>query len=133
MDPASLPDDPAQLKQMLLASESERVRAEAERQRFKALSEQLGEALETLKDERKLDLHELAWLRQRLFGRKTEKASPNQLSLLAELTDPTAAPGGWRLIGHTDVHPFDADREPPSLFRPGAVVRFEAVTVQGGG
>jgi KipI family sensor histidine kinase inhibitor len=46
---------------------------------------------------------------------------------------PTAAPGGWRLIGHTDVHPFDADREPPSLFRPGDVVRFEAVTVQGGG
>lgn len=45
---------------------------------------------------------------------------------------PTAAPGGWRLIGRTDVHPFDAAREPQSLFRPGDVVRFEAVSMEGG-
>ena len=41
---------------------------------------------------------------------------------------PTAAPGGWRLIGLAAVDAFDAGREPPSLFRPGDTVRFEAVT-----
>ena len=39
---------------------------------------------------------------------------------------PTTAPGGWRLIGLAAVHPFDAGREPPNLFRPGDTVRFEA-------
>ena len=45
---------------------------------------------------------------------------------------PIAAPGGWRLIGRADVHPFDAEREPPSLFCPGDVVRFEAASMEGG-
>ena len=40
---------------------------------------------------------------------------------------PTVAPGGWCLIGRTSVKVFDSDRDPPSLFRPGDFVRFEAV------
>ncbi len=38
---------------------------------------------------------------------------------------PTAAPGGWRLIGRTAVRVFDALRHPPGLFGPGDRVRFE--------
>ena len=45
---------------------------------------------------------------------------------------PTTAPGGWRLIGLAVVDPFDAGREPPSLFRPGDTVRFEAVSMETG-
>ena len=45
---------------------------------------------------------------------------------------PTTAPGGWRLIGIADVQPFDARREPPTLFRPGDAVRFTAVSMETG-
>ena len=38
---------------------------------------------------------------------------------------PTAAPGGWRLIGRTAVRMFDAGRDPPGLVGPGDRVRFE--------
>jgi inhibitor of KinA len=37
---------------------------------------------------------------------------------------PGATPGGWRLIGRTDVELFDHDRNPPSLLKPGDRVRF---------
>jgi KipI family sensor histidine kinase inhibitor len=37
---------------------------------------------------------------------------------------PFASPGGWRLIGSTDVKMFDPGRDPPSLLRAGDVVRF---------
>jgi KipI family sensor histidine kinase inhibitor len=37
---------------------------------------------------------------------------------------PRATPGGWRLIGRTDVELFDPDRKPPSLLKPGDRVRF---------
>ena len=40
---------------------------------------------------------------------------------------PTASPGGWQLIGHTDLRLFDLDRDPPALLRPGTVVQFVAV------
>ncbi len=39
---------------------------------------------------------------------------------------PTASPGGWRLVGHTDVTLFDPDRDPPALLNPGTRVRFVA-------
>jgi KipI family sensor histidine kinase inhibitor len=39
---------------------------------------------------------------------------------------PFNSPGGWRLIGRTDVTVFDATREPPVLIRPGDRVRFVA-------
>lgn len=38
---------------------------------------------------------------------------------------PTAAPGGWRLIGRTEARMFDARRDPPGLVGPGDQVRFE--------
>lgn len=37
---------------------------------------------------------------------------------------PRASPGGWQLIGHTDVPLWDLDRDPPALLRPGVEVRF---------
>jgi KipI family sensor histidine kinase inhibitor len=37
---------------------------------------------------------------------------------------PFASPGGWNLVGRTDVRPWDAQREPPALFAPGSRVRF---------
>ena len=40
---------------------------------------------------------------------------------------PGETPGGWRLIGRTNVALFDPDADPPSRFLPGDGVRFEAV------
>jgi len=40
---------------------------------------------------------------------------------------PFDSPGGWRLIGRTDVPVFDSTREPPALIRPGDRVRFVAL------
>jgi KipI family sensor histidine kinase inhibitor len=37
---------------------------------------------------------------------------------------PTASPGGWRLVGHTDQNLFDVRREPPALLAPGTRVRL---------
>jgi KipI family sensor histidine kinase inhibitor len=38
---------------------------------------------------------------------------------------PRASPGGWQLIGRTDVDLFDVRRDPPALLAPGTRVRFE--------
>ncbi len=40
---------------------------------------------------------------------------------------PSASPGGWQLIGRTDVLLFDPERDPPGLLTPGARVRFVPV------
>lgn len=40
---------------------------------------------------------------------------------------PLATPGGWHLIGRTEVRLFEADRAPPSLLAVGDRVRFEVV------
>jgi KipI family sensor histidine kinase inhibitor len=40
---------------------------------------------------------------------------------------PTASPGGWRLVGRTDVTLFDPRRSPPALLTPGTQVRFAVV------
>lgn len=40
---------------------------------------------------------------------------------------PLAMPGGWQLIGRTDIALFDPDRAEPALLRPGARVRFVPV------
>ncbi|WP_117211951.1 5-oxoprolinase subunit B family protein [Allorhizocola rhizosphaerae] len=37
---------------------------------------------------------------------------------------PRSSPGGWRLLGRTDVELFDLEREPPALLEPGMRVRF---------
>jgi len=40
---------------------------------------------------------------------------------------PAASPGGWRLVGHTDVGMFDLTADPPTTLRPGVRVRFDGV------
>ena len=37
---------------------------------------------------------------------------------------PTASPGGWQLIGRTDVTLFDPARDPPAPLAPGTRLRF---------
>ena len=39
---------------------------------------------------------------------------------------PSESPGGWHLLGTTDLCLFDADRHPPALLSPGSIVRFES-------
>ena len=38
---------------------------------------------------------------------------------------PRSSPGGWQLIGRTDLEIWRSDRDPPALLRPGVRVRFE--------
>ena len=40
---------------------------------------------------------------------------------------PTAMPGGWRLLGHTDAVLWDLARAQPALLAPGTSVRFRSV------
>jgi len=40
---------------------------------------------------------------------------------------PGSSPGGWQLLGRTDLAVWDVGREPPALLVPGTRVRFEAV------
>ena len=37
---------------------------------------------------------------------------------------PRSSPGGWRLLGRTDLVLWDLARDPPALLRPGTRVRF---------
>jgi KipI family sensor histidine kinase inhibitor len=43
---------------------------------------------------------------------------------------PARLPGGWHLIGRTDVTLFDALADPPSLLEPGDHVRFVAIDAE---
>ena len=45
---------------------------------------------------------------------------------------PGASPGGWRLLGTTDVRLWDLDRPDPALLAPGMTVRFRDVAGSGG-
>jgi len=40
---------------------------------------------------------------------------------------PVVSPGGWRLVGRTTARVWDVTADPPSIFRPGTRVRFEAI------
>lgn len=40
---------------------------------------------------------------------------------------PQASPGGWNLLGHTELRLFDPQRDPPALLEPGMSVRFAPV------
>ena len=40
---------------------------------------------------------------------------------------PRESPGGWQLIGRTDLVAWDLRREPPALLSPGVRVRFQEV------
>ncbi|MGK8502509.1 5-oxoprolinase subunit B family protein [Nocardia asiatica] len=37
---------------------------------------------------------------------------------------PRSTPGGWQLIGSTDLRMWDVERDPPAVIRAGATVRF---------
>jgi KipI family sensor histidine kinase inhibitor len=43
---------------------------------------------------------------------------------------PSASPGGWRLVGRTDLVLFDVERDPPSPLQPGTRVAFQVVAGQ---
>jgi KipI family sensor histidine kinase inhibitor len=51
---------------------------------------------------------------------------PGSVALAGEFSGvyPRASPGGWQLIGHTELAVFDLHRDPPALLRPGTPVRF---------
>jgi len=51
---------------------------------------------------------------------------PGSVGLAGEFSGvyPRESPGGWQLIGRTEVTVFDLSREPPALLRPGTRVRF---------
>lgn len=44
---------------------------------------------------------------------------------------PSASPGGWRLLGRTELTVWDVDRDRPALLRPGTRVRFRPVDPHG--
>jgi KipI family sensor histidine kinase inhibitor len=65
------------------------------------------------------------WSVPRLDTPRTRVAA-GSVGLAGEYTGvyPTASPGGWLLIGHTDAVLFDVDADPPALLAPGTTVRF---------
>ncbi len=54
------------------------------------------------------------------------KVPAGSVALADEFTAvyPRDSPGGWQLIGHTDITLWDSDRDPPALLAPGTPVRF---------
>lgn len=38
---------------------------------------------------------------------------------------PRESPGGWNIVGHTDIDLWDTTAEPPALLSPGEVVQFQ--------
>jgi KipI family sensor histidine kinase inhibitor len=57
------------------------------------------------------------------------RVPPGAVALADEFTAvyPRPSPGGWRILGRTDVPVWDVDREPPTLLPPGTRVRFVEV------
>ncbi len=55
-----------------------------------------------------------------------ERVPAGSVGIAGEQTGvyPMSTPGGWQLIGRTEAVMFDASRTPPSLLRPGDLVRF---------
>jgi KipI family sensor histidine kinase inhibitor len=58
------------------------------------------------------------------------KVPPGAVALAGEFSGvyPRESPGGWQLIGRTDVDVFDLSRDPAALLRPGTRVRFVAAS-----
>jgi KipI family sensor histidine kinase inhibitor len=58
------------------------------------------------------------------------RVPPGAVGLAGEFTGvyPRESPGGWQLIGRTDVAVFDLARDPAALLRPGVRVRFVAAS-----
>lgn len=62
-------------------------------------------------------------------GSPRTKVPAGSVALAGEFTGvyPRASPGGWQLIGRTDLPPFDLDRDPPAVLSPDTRVRFVVV------
>jgi KipI family sensor histidine kinase inhibitor len=73
-------------------------------------------------------LRGLPWSVPRL-GTPRTKVPAGSVALAAEFAGiyPTASPGGWRIVGHSEARLFDVDRTPPALMTPGRTVRFARV------
>ena len=58
------------------------------------------------------------------------KVPPGSVALAGEFSGiyPRESPGGWQLIGRTDVAVFNLGRDPAALLRPGVRVRFVDAT-----
>ena len=65
---------------------------------------------------------------QARLDRPRTKVPPGSVAIAGEFTGvyPRSSPGGWRLIGRTELALFDPHRDPPALLAPGNRVRFEA-------
>lgn len=71
----------------------------------------------------------LGSLPQELFTSRKPKAVPVKTGSVAIAGLQTGiytldSPGGWHIIGHTDLQLFDANADPPSLLQPGDKVEF---------
>lgn len=55
-----------------------------------------------------------------------ERVPAGSVAVAAEYSAvyPRASPGGWQLLGRTELKMFDPDRDPPALLAPGRGVRF---------
>lgn len=55
-----------------------------------------------------------------------KKVPPGSVALAGEFSGvyPRESPGGWQLIGRTDLAVFDLSRDPAAVLRPGMRVRF---------
>lgn len=53
------------------------------------------------------------------------------VALAGEFTGiyPRESPGGWQIVGHTDLKTWDLERIPPALLTPGTRVSFERVDI----
>lgn len=60
-------------------------------------------------------------------GEARTRVPKGSVALAGEFTGlyPRSSPGGWQLLGRTDVVSWDLERDPPGLLRPGVRVRFE--------
>jgi len=84
MVPKRLPDDSEDLKRLLVEAHARADSAENRAATFKARAEVAEAALADLE-------HELAAIKRRTFGRRTERVGEDQLSLFGEDADPDAA------------------------------------------
>ena len=63
------------------------------------------------------------------LARPRTRVPAGSVGLAGEYTGiyPTSSPGGWRLLGTTDLTLWDATAEPPATLSPGTRVRFTEV------
>lgn len=59
-----------------------------------------------------------------------KRVPPGSVALAGEFSGvyPTESPGGWQLIGRTELLLFDPTRDPAAVLRPGLRVRFVAAS-----